>query len=108
MLDRLKLRLEISNDEQDDLLEDIVQSATDLFLSLRYPVSDYPEDEYGDPVISRRWEDWILRCAIELYNKIGAEQQVTHIENGIHRTYDSGTISKSLMAEITPIVGIAR
>ena len=109
MLDRLKLRLEIDNDEQDALLEDILLSARELFLSTRYPTTQYPVDEAtGDPIIQPRWNDWILRCAIEMYSKMGAESQTGMVENSISRSWDSGTISLSLMSEIAPVAGIAR
>ena len=108
MLERLKLRLEIGTDEEDELLEDIIESAKALFLSSRYPTTQYPTDEDGDPIIQPRWNDWILRCAIEMYSKMGAESQTGMVENSISRSWDSGTISLSLMSEIAPVAGIAR
>lgn len=108
LLDRLKIRLEISDDSTDGILNELLISARSLFLSVRYPFSQYPVNEDDEPVIEKRWDDWILRVAIELYSKMGAEGQTGHLENGINRTFESGTISKSLRAEVMPIVGISR
>ena len=109
MLDKLKLRLEIDNNDEDTLLESIIESATFLFLSTRYPTTLYPVDEVtGDPIIQPRWNDWILRCAIEMYSRIGSESETVHDENGIRRAYETGNVSNSLLAEIAPVAGIAR
>ena len=105
MLDRLKSRLDV--DDQDALLEDIIESSKELFLMLRYPTSNYPVDSNDEPIIERRWNDWILRAAIEIYSRIGVEGQTGHHENSIIRTYDSATISTALINEITPVVGIS-
>ena len=108
MLDRLKLRLGISEAEQDLLLVELLDSATALFLSLRYPTTPFPTDLNGDLFIEWRYTDWILRCAAEFYGKMGIEGQVSSTENGITRSYDSGTVSRGLLAEVTPVAGVAR
>ena len=107
MLDRLKLRLKISGTDEDILLEDIIQSATALYLKLKYPYGAYPVDTGGDPVLDIIASDWILRCSIEMYSRQGAESQTSHSENGISRGYDSGTVSLSLIREITSVCGVA-
>ena len=108
MLDRLKIRLSISDDREDDLLIEVLESAKALFLMLRYPTSSYPVNEHDEPIIEVRYNDWILRCAIEMYSRIGAEGQMVHNENSINRAYESGTISDTLRMEIVPIAGLVR
>ena len=106
MLNRLKIRLEITENDKDLFLEEMIESAIGIFLSLRYPTTPYPLDESQEPFIELRYHDWIMRCAVELYSKSGAEGQKMHIENSIHRSYDSGTISQALMSEIVPVAGV--
>lgn len=45
-----------------------------------------------------------LQCEIAayLYNKQGAEGQLSHSENGVSRSYESGDVPESLMRQITP------
>lgn len=52
----------------------------------------------------------IMQCEIAVYllNKRGAEGQTIHTENGISRNYESGDIAKTLLAQITPIVGVMK
>ena len=44
-----------------------------------------------------QWE-----IAAYLYNKQGAEGQLTHSENGVSRSYENGDVPESLMRQITP------
>ena len=117
LLRRLKVRLGlyeivensvIFDDSEDLLLEEMLESAKELLLSFRYPTGVYPQNENGEYVIERKHESWIVRCCEEMYGKSGGSGQVGHTENSIARKWDSGTISQSLIAEIVPIVGVAR
>lgn len=52
----------------------------------------------------------IMQCEIAVYllNKRGAEGQTIHTENGISRNYESGDIAETLLAQITPVVGVMK
>jgi hypothetical protein len=41
-----------------------------------------------------------------LLNKRGAEGQTSHSENGVSRSYEGATIPPSMLADITPFVGV--
>lgn len=103
LLERLKIRLEIQSDKENVLLSEMLESARSLYLSLRYPFSDYPDML---PVLTRRGEDWIIRAATEMYSRVGADGQSSHNENGISRSWDTGTVSNALMNEVVPVVGV--
>ena len=99
-LKRLKLQLDIQDSEQDELLQDCLDSAEAAILSRRYP--------YSDEVIALepRYQGLQVRIAIYLYNKRGAEGQLSHSENGINRTYESADIPESMLKSVTPYVGV--
>ena len=103
MLQRLKLRLGISSDDtsQDDLLEDILTTSYIAVMSRRYPYLDFNHWPDTDPCL----EEKELLVAMDLYNKMGAEGQLSHSENGISRSYQSSWISKDLLADIVPVCG---
>lgn len=104
LLARLRTRLgEDAQDASDALLEELLLSAKEIFLLLRYSVSPAPEGQ-----IEPRWNGWIVSAAVELYNRIGVEGQTGHSENGINRSYDAGDLSVGLCEKVTPVVGIAR
>ena len=78
--------------DKDDILQYCLDNAGDIICDIRN--SDKVEDKYKTAQIS---------IAIEIYNKMGAEGQLSHSENGISRTYEQGDISNSLVRKIIPV-----
>ena len=95
---RLKCRLDIQN--QDALLMEILNSAQSVILSRRFPFGN------GTETLENGHKDLQIRIAIEMYNRIGAEGQTSHSENGISRGYGSDFVSDKLLGEIVPKVGV--
>lgn len=92
------LRLKLRTGEQDEaILYDCLESAKAAILAVRYPFGDIPDE------LEARYLDLQFRCALDLYNKIGAEGQKAHQENSISRTWESSWISESLLREVTPL-----
>lgn len=92
-LEKLKLLLGVEGASKDSLLELFLEMAKDIICEIRY--SDYIEPQYLNTQV---------KIACELYNKVGAEGEIQHIENGISRFYDAADVSKSLLSQITPRV----
>ena len=97
-LERLKIR--ITENTNDNELEDILESAKAVILSRRFPFGDYPAE------IEDRYKDLQIRIAVEMFSKRGAEGEVMHSENGVSRTYASASVSEDLLNEITPKGGV--
>ena len=99
VLERLKIQV---NDESvsDDLLLTYLEDAKGIVLNRRYPFG-YPEGTE----VEAKYETIQVKIALELYSKMGAEGQTAHSENGISRTYESASISPSLLNMIIPLVG---
>ncbi len=89
-LDKLKKLLGTENSE-DEVLEILLDMAGEIITNIRR--TDVVEPEYYNAQLS---------IAIELYNKMGAEGQTSHGENGINRSYEVGDVSESLISRITP------
>ena len=102
-LDRLKIHLDEDNDA---LLLDILTCAKAAIINKRYPFGNYDVDEFGEAVLDSMYSDLQIRIAIYLYNKRGAEGQLTHDENGINRTYESADVPSSMLRVIVPKVGV--
>lgn len=111
VLERLQLR---TGETDTDLLNDIIESAMYAILARRYPLHEYPTQEVTttdddgnevtttEVVLEDRYKDLQFRIALDLYNKIGAEGEIIHAENGISRSYESSWISKQLLNEVVP------
>ena len=98
-LERLKLRT-MEPDER--ILEDCLESAKNAILARRFPFQEWPSD------FPNQFVDLQFRIALDLYNKIGGEGQLTHSENGISRSWESSWVSEQLLQEVTPFVGVPK
>lgn len=78
----------------------LLETAKSAINARRYPFGEVPEE------LEKRYENLQIRIAVELYNKQGAEGEVSHSENGISRTYSAAWISEELLSEVTPKAGI--
>ena len=65
---------------------------------------------YGVPSdvidVPEKYESIQLNIACYLYNKRGAEGELSHKENGIDRTYESADIPSSMLKQVIPFVGV--
>lgn len=97
LLERLAKR----TDEADEaVLEDMMESAKSIILGRRFPYGDWPDE------VEPRYQDLQLRIAEDMYNRIGASGQISHSENGISRSWGAEWVSEELLNEITPVVGV--
>ena len=102
-------RLQIRTGEQDDrILQDCLDTATSAIMARRYPFGDWPTESDGTIKVEERYEDLQFRIALDLYNRIGAEGQMSHNENGISRSWGAEWVSNQLLAEVTPKVGVTK
>ncbi len=97
-LERLKKR--IPDEPDDGVLEDVLESAKNIILGHRYPFDEWPED------VEPRYQDLQIRIAVDMYNRIGAEGQIAHSENGISRSWGEEWVSGQLLREIVPYAGV--
>lgn len=96
-LSRLKLR---TGEPDEAILADCLESAKAAIMARRYPYQEWPDELEG------RYLDLQFRCAMDLYNRIGGEGELSHSENGISRSYESSWISESLLQEVTPVAKV--
>ena len=98
---RLQVRLGLGKDDEIELLSELLASSESAIMARRFPFG-YSEE------MPSQYEDLQIRIAMDMYNRMGAEGQMSHSENGVQRTYESSWISESLLNEIVPMVGTGR
>lgn len=121
MIDRLRTRLTDNGVvPSNTILEDCLENAKNAILSRRFPYGDWPvrnvvevDPDTGEETVigtetyvEDRYLDLQYRLAIEIYNKQGAEGEVSHSENGISRSWDGSWASSQLLNEIVPFAGV--
>lgn len=96
-----RLKTQIGDDSvADELLLTYLEDAKGIVLNRRYPFG-YPEGTEVEP----KYETVQVKIALELFSKQGAEGEVSHSENGISRSYESSSVSPSLLNMVIPKVG---
>lgn len=98
-LERLKLR---TDEPDEDVLLDCLESAKSAIMSRRFPYQEWPDD------LEKQYLDLQYRIALDLYNKTGAEAELSHSENGVSRSYESSWISQQLLNEVVPVCGVLK
>ena len=92
------------DDAGPEVLSAYLELAAQKILNRMYPY----KTDYAGIVVPERYE-WIqLNVACYLYNKRGAEGQIQHIENGIHRNYGDADVPDNMMKDITPFAQAIR
>lgn len=96
-LERLKAR---TQEADEALLSDCLESAKAAIMARRYPFHDWPDE------LEARYIDLQYRIALALYEKDGAGSETSHTENGVSRTWGTDGIPDGLLAEVTPLVKV--
>lgn len=108
-LNLLKERIEFDeliftdNNTYEKVLNRLLDDSKYIALSLRFPYDDYSNIE-----LPKKYNNWQLRCSVELYQSIGTEGIKSYAENGLSWTRDSGYISYELRNEIESTVGVIK
>ena len=97
MLERLQARTGVTDTA---LLETYIEDAAQAVINKAYPFKT------GIETVPKKYQNIQLEIAVYLVNKRGAEEQTEHIENGIHRMYESAYIPNSLLRAVIPLAKI--
>lgn len=94
--------LEIDSNDTDSIsqLEIYLHIAERKVLNRLYPFGS--DNEF----VPKKYEHKVLEIAQYLYLRRGSEGETAHSENGVSRSYEDADIPKSMLAEITPMVGV--
>jgi len=102
-VDMLRKLIE-EDDTEDAVLKVYLQLAAHKILNRMYP---YKED-YTGLEVPDRYAMIQLNIAVYLLNKRGAEGEIQHIENGIHRNYGSADVPDGMLKDVTPFAQAIR
>lgn len=106
-LEKLKERIpndeDIFGDNYETILKNLLEDAKNIALAEIYPFQDFYEYD-----LPKKYLNWQIRAAIELYNLGDKNGIISYSENGLSWTKENGSLSKSLMSEITRKIGVPR
>ena len=102
------LRRMMDGDETDEgILEVYLELAGQKILNRMYQFPEFWED-YEGLEVPDQYAMVQLNIAVYMLYKRGAEGEVQHIENGIHRNYKSADVPEEMLRDIPPYCGIPR
>ena len=84
------------------VLSTYLDIAGEAILNRLYP---YAKDD-EELTVPRKYQGLQVEICAYLVNRRGAEGQVQHIENGIHRNWGSADIPDDMLSRIVPMVGV--
>lgn len=101
---KIDMLRQMGDEDDQGILEVYLELAAQKILNRMYPYeSDYEGLEVPDRYVAIQ-----LKIANYMLGKRGAEGQIQHIENGIHRNYGAADIPDGMMAEIVPYCQVIR
>ena len=69
----------------------------------------YPyRENWDDLTVPDKYSMMQLKIATYMLNKRGAEGQIQHIENGIHRNYGDADVPDNMLADLVPFAQAIR
>lgn len=102
-----EMRLTIFKDKEknskDDIFKLMLKRAKFIALGTLYPY-----DLEITEIPKRIAEDWQVRCAIELYERLGDENLQSYSENDLSISYFTDLLSDRLINELTPKAGVPK
>ena len=105
MTDNAKIVLVKSTTDEadDDVISAFLEMAGDSICNYCDPYGNVERE-----VLLDKYGGVQARLAAYFINKIGADGEQSHTENGISRSYEAADIPPSLLRELTPICGVIR
>lgn len=99
------LRRMMDGDETDrGILEVYLELAGQKILNRMYPY----KDNYEGLEVPDRYLMVQLNICVYWLNKRGAEGEIQHIENGIHRNYGSSDVPDAMLKDVYPFAQVIR
>lgn len=103
-VDMLKAMLGPEDDTDRGVLTVYLKLAEQKILNRMYPY----KENYDDLTVPDKYLMAQLNISCYLLNKRGAEGQIQHIENGIHRNYGDADVPDKMLADVVPFCHVIR
>jgi DNA packaging protein, QLRG family len=97
----IKTNIESSSDMtiSEDVVNTFFQLSKNAILLRRYPFVQ----DVSNKALPSMYDSLCVRLAVYMYNKQGAEGEISHTENGVSIKWENGDLPESLMSEIIPM-----
>lgn len=90
-----------TQENYDSIIETLLEDSKNIGLSLRFPFKDYSILD-----LPAKYNNWQIRCCLELYKLAGNENIKSYSENGLSWEMFRNGLSMDLRNEIISKVGV--
>lgn len=98
------LQAMMDDDTPGSVLSIYMNLAGQKILNRMYPF----KEDFTDMDVPDRYAMLQLKLACYMLNKRGAEGEIQHIENGIHRNYGDADIPEQMLNDVVPYCQVIR
>ena len=88
--------------EEDAVLSAYLDLAGSKILNRMYPF----KEDYTGLTVPDKYTFVQLKIAAYMLNKRGAEGEIQHIENGIHRNYGDSDVPEGMLSDVVPFAKV--
>lgn len=93
--------ISVMSDETDQtVLSAYLNLAKQIIFEKAFPFGNFPEE------MPAQYDGLHVEIAVYLLNKRGAEGESVHLENGVSRHWEDGSVPPSLLRRIIPYAGV--
>ena len=104
-LEKLQILIDDSSAKEDPYtLSVYLDMAGAKLLERLYPY----KDNWDGLEVPDKYAMLQLKIAAYMLNTRGAEGQIQHIENGVHRNYGDADVPESMLSSVAPFIGIPK
>ena len=93
--------IHINQENYDNMLSSLLEDSKQIMLGKLFPFEDF--SNYATPP---QYNNWLIRCCIELYNLADKQGITAYAENGLSWTKLSDGLSHWLMNQLIPRAGV--
>ncbi len=93
--------IHISQENYENMLNSLLEDSKEILLGKLFPFEDFSTYE-----VPTQYQNWQIRCCVELYNLADKEGITSYAENGLSWTRLSDGLSLSLMNQLISRAGI--
>lgn len=99
--DEKRNMISVMSDETDQtVLSAYLNLAKQIIFEKAFPFGNFPEE------MPAQYDGLHVEIAVYLLNKRGAEGESVHLENGVSRHWEDGSVPPSLLRRIIPFAGV--
>lgn len=93
--------IHLSPDNYENMLNSLLEDSKEILLGKLFPFEDFSTYE-----VPTQYQNWQIRCCVELYNLADKQGITSYAENGLSWTKLSDGLSLSLMNQLISRAGI--